>query len=226
MAPDELIPSILGVPLGSVTPLALCAPAATEVVLLLDMKIKSRPSIFVHPLDNSASLEMTHNDLEAFLSSLGRQAQWIDLEAEPSINKDNPPDLKFIADAAKPILVSKEGESFGDSGIVTSISDPKPKSTSDPAAKSGKKAGEKGPPAAVVRPASGRSDVYSVADSILAKIAAAGFGPDSGTSSPDVMRRLKADVVMELNALRNAAYAAGFQAAQASLVAAVSVPRP
>lgn len=37
----------------------------------------------------------------------------------------------------------------------------------------------------------------------------------------DLLRRLKADVAMELNALRNAAYAGGFSAAKGALAAAV-----
>lgn len=37
----------------------------------------------------------------------------------------------------------------------------------------------------------------------------------------DVLRRLKADVAMELNALRNAAYAGGFAAAKGAITAVV-----
>ena len=109
MAPDDLLPAILGVSLGSVTPLAVSQHTAADVVLLLDIKLKSEPSFFVHPLDNSASLPLTASDLEKFLTSLGREANWVDLEIDPKIDKDNPPDLKSIADAAKPI-VTNDGE--------------------------------------------------------------------------------------------------------------------
>lgn len=37
----------------------------------------------------------------------------------------------------------------------------------------------------------------------------------------DVLRRLKADVAMRLNALRNASYAGGFAAAKGAIAAAV-----
>ena len=38
----------------------------------------------------------------------------------------------------------------------------------------------------------------------------------------DVMRRLKADVAMQLNTLRNAAYAGGFAAAKGAIAATIS----
>lgn len=217
LAPDELLPTILGVPLGSVTPLAVSRATATDVVLLLDEKLKSESSFFVHPLDNTASLPMTATDLEAFLTSIGRQAIWVDLEADPKIDKDNPPDLKSIADAAKAIATND-----GDAAAAPSATAP----AAPAAAKKDKKKGgdakgakkeEKGG-APAVRAA---CDVFSVADSVMGKIAA-GMGVDATGVNGDVMRKLRADVVMELNALRNTAYAAGFKAAQSTVVAHIT----
>ncbi len=34
--------------------------------------------------------------------AVGREPLWVDLEADPKIDRDNPPDLKAISDAAKP----------------------------------------------------------------------------------------------------------------------------
>ena len=47
-------------------------------------------------------------------------------------------------------------------------------------------------------------------------------GEAAGSVDGDVMRRLKADVAMHLNTLRNAAYAGGFAAAKGAIAAAVS----
>lgn len=44
----------------------------------------------------------------------------------------------------------------------------------------------------------------------------------AAAADADVVRRLKADVAMQLNALRNAAYAGGFSAAKGAIAAAVS----
>ncbi len=45
---------------------------------------------------------------------------------------------------------------------------------------------------------------------------------DAASIDADVLRRLTADVAMELNALRNAAYANGFTAAKGAIAGAIS----
>ena len=212
LAPDDLIPSILSVQLGSVTPLAVSQPTATDVVLLLDIKLKSAPSFFVHPLLNTASLALSAADLEVFLSFVGRSANWIDLEADPKIDKENPPDLKSIADGAKPIITNDEETSTPAAAAAVVVVPQK--------AKKDKKSATRAPlkENAAVRAA---YDVYAVTESVLDKITAS-TGVDAASVDGDVMRRLRADVVMELNALRNAAYAAGFKAAQKTVVASIT----
>lgn len=53
------------------------------------------------------------------------------------------------------------------------------------------------------------------------QISAALLGDAASSVDGDVLRRLKADVAMELNALRNAAYAGGFSAAKGAMDAAL-----
>jgi hypothetical protein len=74
LAPDELITSVLQVPLGSVTPLAVCQPSAAGVVLLLDQQLRGQKRIFVHPLDNQATTVLSAEGLEAVLRWVGGQA--------------------------------------------------------------------------------------------------------------------------------------------------------
>lgn len=67
MAPAELMLEVLGVPLGSATPLAAGNPAAAAVVLLLDDSLKLQKQLLVHPLTNTATTIISPADLEAFL---------------------------------------------------------------------------------------------------------------------------------------------------------------
>lgn len=232
MAPDELISSILGVSLGSVTPLAVSQPTATDVVLLLDNKLKSESCpFFVHPLTNTASLALTSQHLEAYLASLGREAVWVDLEADPKIDKENPPDLKYVADAATPIVTNDStggGGGGGGHGGATGAGGAAGAGAGAAIAKKDKK--KTGGDAKTDESAKGKSqaaaraalDVYAITDSVVGKVAAALGGVDltSGIEGDD-LRRLKADVVMQLNAMKNAAYAAGFKAAQSAVVATI-----
>ena len=50
------------------TPLALMYPNAAHVVPLLDTKFKAARGVLVHPGVNTASVELTPSDLEAFLT--------------------------------------------------------------------------------------------------------------------------------------------------------------
>jgi len=245
MAPDELISSILRVPLGSVTPLAVSQPTATDVVVLLDIKLKSESSsFFVHPLTNTASIALTSQQLEAYLASLGKEAVWVDLEADPKIDKENPPDLKYIADAAVPVVANDSTENGGGSigsgggGGHSSAADAggaaaagagagkakKDKKKSGGDAKTDESAKAKSQAASAAARAA--FDVYAITDSVVGKIAAA-LGGEGLTSdgAPEIegddLRKVKADVAMQLNALKNASYAEGFKAAQSAVVATI-----
>ena len=59
--------SLIQVPLGSVTPLALAQPTAAGVGLLLDAGLQQQPRICVHPLDNRTTTVLSPAGLEAFL---------------------------------------------------------------------------------------------------------------------------------------------------------------
>lgn len=67
MASAELMQDVLGVPLGSATPLAVTNPAAANVILLLDQALKAQSVLLVHPLTNTATTLMSPSDLELYL---------------------------------------------------------------------------------------------------------------------------------------------------------------
>uniref|UniRef100_A0A7N0VAN4 YbaK/aminoacyl-tRNA synthetase-associated domain-containing protein n=1 Tax=Kalanchoe fedtschenkoi TaxID=63787 RepID=A0A7N0VAN4_KALFE len=93
MAPEEALQEVLQVPLGCVTPFALVNESASHVSLLLDQVFKDKESCFFHPLSNDMTISLHACDLEKFLISIGKEASFVDLEANPPVGKDQPPDL-------------------------------------------------------------------------------------------------------------------------------------
>lgn len=93
MAPEEAVTEILQVPLGSVTPFALVNDSARHVSLLLDQGFKTQECCFFHPLSNDTTISLHIQDVDKFLKSVGRMVAYVDLEANPPVGKDQPPDL-------------------------------------------------------------------------------------------------------------------------------------
>ncbi|KAL9234666.1 hypothetical protein vseg_009512 [Gypsophila vaccaria] len=96
MAPEEALGEVLQVPLGCVTPFALVNESARHVSLLLDQGLRSQNRILFHPLSNDASLALSTVGLDKFLNSIGRNSAYVDLEANPPVGKDQPPDLAIF----------------------------------------------------------------------------------------------------------------------------------
>ncbi|KAH6832810.1 YbaK/aminoacyl-tRNA synthetase-associated domain-containing protein [Perilla frutescens var. hirtella] len=102
MAPEEALSEILHVPLGCVTPFALVNESARHVSLLLDKGFKSQECCFFHPLSNDMSIALNALDLDKFLNSIGKTPAYVDLEDNPTVGKDQPPDLaSFVPSDAK-----------------------------------------------------------------------------------------------------------------------------
>ncbi|CAH1421923.1 unnamed protein product [Lactuca virosa] len=88
MAPEEAVGEILEVPLGCVTPFALVNESAKHVSLLLDQALHIQ-------------------DLEKFLKSVGRMVAYVDLEANPCVGKDQPPDLAALVPSVNTDVMEK-----------------------------------------------------------------------------------------------------------------------
>ncbi|XP_071731376.1 uncharacterized protein [Rutidosis leptorrhynchoides] len=101
MAPEEAVIEILQVPLGCVTPFALVNESARNVSLLLDQGFKTHECCFFHPLSNDMTISLRIQDLEMFLKS-GRMVSYVDLEANPPVGKDQPPDLAALVPSDTP----------------------------------------------------------------------------------------------------------------------------
>ncbi|XP_047342225.1 prolyl-tRNA synthetase associated domain-containing protein 1 [Impatiens glandulifera] len=110
MAPEEALPEILQVPLGSVTPFALVNESARHVSLLLDKGFKDQDLCIFHPLSNDVSIALTANDLVKFFKSIGKDPAYVDLEANPPVGKDQPPDLASLVPSDAVVLLTSPSE--------------------------------------------------------------------------------------------------------------------
>jgi Ala-tRNA(Pro) deacylase len=72
--------SILGVEPGSVTPLAMMNDTQRQVRLVIHAPLMSEPTLLVHPLVNTATLELPPVDLARFLAHHGVTPALVDLE--------------------------------------------------------------------------------------------------------------------------------------------------
>uniref|UniRef100_A0A1J3E050 Putative prolyl-tRNA synthetase associated domain-containing protein 1 n=1 Tax=Noccaea caerulescens TaxID=107243 RepID=A0A1J3E050_NOCCA len=93
MAPEEALGELLQVSLGCVTPFAVVNESARDVCLLLDKNFENQSRCIFHPLSNDVSISLHTSGLDKFLKSIGRDPVYVDLEATPTVGKDQPPDL-------------------------------------------------------------------------------------------------------------------------------------
>ncbi|XP_010500166.1 PREDICTED: prolyl-tRNA synthetase associated domain-containing protein 1-like isoform X2 [Camelina sativa] len=93
MAPEEALAQLLQVSLGCVTPFAVVNESARDVSLLLDQNFKNQKRCIFHPLSNEVSVSLNTSGLDKFLKSIERDPVYVDLEANPAVGKDQPPDL-------------------------------------------------------------------------------------------------------------------------------------
>ncbi|KAL8482141.1 hypothetical protein ACS0TY_028339 [Phlomoides rotata] len=113
MAPEEALSEILQVPLGCVTPLALVNESARHVSLLLDQGFKSQECCLFHPLSNDMTIALKACDLDKFLNSIGKPPAYVDLEANPTVGKDQPPDLAALVLSSDTIVLTNPLEKPG-----------------------------------------------------------------------------------------------------------------
>lgn len=238
LAPEDLLLSVLQVPLGSVTPFAIANPGAKNVVLILDHNIKDQACVYAHPLVNTASLQLTPAALDAALRCCGREPLYVDLQAKPKVDASTPPDLKALADAAEPppaALPPADGAASDVAAALPATAAPAPAA---PAKGADKKAPAKGAgsskgaaaaagaPAGSSPAAAALTDVLPRVEAILAAACstlAAGAtvseACEAGKVDPYALARLRADLEMQLTSLKNASFAAGYVAGKGEMVA-------
>lgn len=216
-APEELLEPVLGLAPGSVTPLAVVQPSAAAVVLLIDQKLQGQARLLVHPLANDATLALSSEGLAKLLGDIGRSANYVDLEADPKIDRDNPPDLaKYIQETAGVSAEELAAKAQVDASLLAG-----PATTAAGAAAGGAKTGKKAAAGNAKRQAGDGSamDVETLATVLMEQVSKASGG--SGGAGQEEQRRLQADIVMRLNGLRNAAFAAGFSAGKGTVMSMI-----
>ena len=77
-SPERLMQN-LGVRPGAVTPLSMINGVNNNVSLFMDRALRNKTVIYVHPLVNDRTIEMTILNLEKFFSKIGVNFEWIDL---------------------------------------------------------------------------------------------------------------------------------------------------
>lgn len=77
-SPERLMQN-LGVRPGAVTPLSMINGVNNNVSLFMDKALRNKTVIYVHPLVNDRTIEMTIENLEKFFSKIGINFEWIDL---------------------------------------------------------------------------------------------------------------------------------------------------
>jgi Ala-tRNA(Pro) deacylase len=77
-SPERLMQN-LGVRPGAVTPLSMINGVNNNVSLFMDRALRNKTVIYVHPLVNDRTIEMTIENLEKFFSKIGVNFEWIDL---------------------------------------------------------------------------------------------------------------------------------------------------
>ena len=77
-SPERLMQN-LGVRPGAVTPLSMINGVNNNVSLFMDKALRNKTVIYVHPLVNDRTIEMTIENLEKFFSKIDVNFEWIDL---------------------------------------------------------------------------------------------------------------------------------------------------
>jgi len=77
-SPERLMEN-LGVRPGAVTPLSMINGVNNNVSLFMDKALRNKTVIYIHPLVNDRTIEMTIENLEKFFSKIGVNFEWIDL---------------------------------------------------------------------------------------------------------------------------------------------------
>jgi Ala-tRNA(Pro) deacylase len=68
-----LLEAVLGVPPGSVTPLALINDSAAEVAVVVDQALIGFAEVNCHPLENTATTRLATQDLIRFIAACGHE---------------------------------------------------------------------------------------------------------------------------------------------------------
>ncbi|KAK9945778.1 hypothetical protein M0R45_011277 [Rubus argutus] len=216
MAPEEALGEILQVPLGCVTPLSLVNESARNVSLLLDQRFKSQEFCFFHPLSNDMSISLNTNGLDKFLKSIERDPSYVDLEANPSVGKDQPPDLASLVPSNSLVLPDPPETPASSKGRTENKVSVGNKSTTSTAITSKPSINAQDRPANITDVGKMVDDLLDMTSSLLLKEITENFkehGEELGeVLSKKIKSRLAAELHSTIMMFKNTAYTEGFHA--------------
>lgn len=178
----------------------LNADSSTEFAVLVDDKLyKNEGELCAKALsgDGSPVVQITCQHLETIMEGKNRRVHKVDLDVEAKVDKDNPPDLKYISDAIKPL----------DATNILQVNDSSTKSSNAKQSKKEKKMGGASLDNGSLASLKTTMNIVDLTDQLIDITGGSEVGEEE-------IRRIKADIMMRLNNLRNSAYAAGFAAAR------------
>ncbi len=70
---EAQLEAVLGVPPGSVTPLALINPSAAGIIVVVDKALMDFAEVNCHPLENTATTRLPTQDLIRFIKACGHE---------------------------------------------------------------------------------------------------------------------------------------------------------
>ncbi|MAV88094.1 MAG: aminoacyl-tRNA deacylase [Rhodospirillaceae bacterium] len=76
---EERLMEHLGVRPGAVSPLSMINAVKKSVILYIDIELRSCSKIYLHPLVNDRTVELSIKNLEKFFENIKIQPNWIDL---------------------------------------------------------------------------------------------------------------------------------------------------
>lgn len=83
-APEDILPELLGLTAGAVSPLGLLFDGEKRVTLAIDAGLRGAPVWAMHPCDNTATVLIAQDAfLGRVLPALGREPVWIDPIPDP-----------------------------------------------------------------------------------------------------------------------------------------------
>eukprot|EP00798_Chlamydomonas_sp_ICE-L_P013852 gene13852-19775_t len=199
------------------------SPAALEAALNISLSpaaLESALNLGMSPsaLEAALNISLSPAALEAALKVFGHTAIYVDIAASPKIDRENPPDLAKYVPAPPPNDAAPETSS--DASTTTQAKPAKPAKVESKASKGAAKA-PAAPKETVQKQHCTLSDVIPRAEIVIAKVTAARISvqtPEGKDKEAYIMSTLKADIEMQLNCIRNAAYAAGYVAGKGELV--------
>ncbi|ESQ33205.1 hypothetical protein EUTSA_v10004660mg [Eutrema salsugineum] len=212
MAPEEALGELLQVSLECVTPFAVVNESARDVSLLLDKNFKNPTRCIFHPLSNDVSISLNTSGLDKFLRSIGRDPVYIDLEANPVVGKDQPPDLAVYVpfnSVVVPELPNKtpsvQTPPKNESGETKPVTSAKPSKS----ACKFKNVAENSAPLAFKNP---EKFVEEILDKTSALFLSEGKGKSVEALTETQRKRLAAELTHLAIMYKNTAYTEGFQA--------------